>query len=206
MSGIITAAEYKSWRGLSGTAFDSQIDTLRVIADDLIQELAGCKFDAGTYTEIHDGDGTQELITDYVAISSITSIKIGNATQTTLTATTYGHDGDRKVFRLPRDDGQRYGVDDLGLPVNPMGNPYPVFDLGYQNVELVYTAGYATASMPWALKRAAFMMVDSMFDTRGNDQLFTQTKTDSGVSSAMRTVAESNAAITAAIRPYRMAQ
>lgn len=206
MSSIVTIAEYKSWRNLTGTAFDAQVDFLREIAEDIIETMAGCLFDAGTYTEVYDGDGSQELITKHANLTSITSIKIGNATQTTLTSSTYGHDGDRRIYRLPFDDGTRYGVDDLGFPVSPMGNPFPVFQAGNQNVELIYVAGFATASMPWGLKRAVFTMIDSLFDTRGNDLFHVQNKTDSGVSVAMRTAAESTAAVVSAIRPYRMAQ
>lgn len=212
MAGIITTAEYSSWGNLPGSSWDAQIEVLRPMAEDLVLELTGCKFDSGTYTETYDGDDTQELTTDYANIQSITSIKQilgfvdGVANTYTYDIDSYGHDGDRTVYRLPRDDGRRFGLDDWGNQLDPMTASGPVFPLGFKNIELVYVAGYDTADMPQALKRAVCVLIDSMFDTRRNDQIIAQAKTNSGVSITMRSVAEQSAAFTNLIRPWRIAQ
>jgi hypothetical protein len=212
MAGIITVDEYKAWGNLTSSAWDTQVGVLREIAEDLVLELTGCKFDSGTYTELYDGDDTQELTTDYTNIQSITSIKQilsytdGVANTTTFDADTYGHDGERTVFRLPRDNGQRFGMNQWGEPIDPLQPAGPVFPCGYQNIELVYVAGYDTGDMPKSLKRAVFMIMDSMFDTRRNDTIVAQARTNSGVAVTMKTAAEQSAAITQLIRPWKIAQ
>ena len=207
MSGIIDTTEYKAWRGISVADFDTDIGILIPIACDLIESITGVQFDAATYTEVFNGDGSQELIVGSIGITSITSIKVDFHTDspTTLDADTYTHDGDRTIHLLPVDDGQRFGVDEMGRLNDPLVSSAPVFARGFQNVQAIYVAGYSTANMPKDLKLAAYRLVDTFFETRGEDVVYLQNKADSGSTRAMRAVAESDAAIVSMLRQYRRA-
>jgi len=207
MAGIIDAAEFKSWRGFNTSAFDTEVAFLIPIACAMIESATGVVFDAGTYTEVHNGDGTQQIIVKSIGITSITSIKsdFNSTTPITLDATTYAHDGDRTISRLPVDDGHRFGVDEMGRVNDPLVTDHPVFDRGFQNIQVIYAAGYTTANMPADLKLAAYRLVDSFFETRGEDVVYLQNKADSGANRAMRTVVESDAMIVSMVRNYRRA-
>lgn len=207
MAGIISTAEFKTWRGIGNTDFDSQIDMLAPIAQSTIEGLTSCVFDSGTYTETHDGDGTQELYVKAYGITSITSVKSDADTSSpvTLDSSSYNHDGIRCIRRIPRQTGMALGVDmsGTGRIVHPASNTYPVFDFGFGNIQVVYGAGFDTDDMPDDLKLAAFRLVDMFFETRGEDIVYIQNKGDSGATRAMRTVAESDAMMTGLVKKYR---
>ena len=170
---LCTAAEYKAWRGVTSSGYDSLYGTLIDTATAEIERLCGRTVGGfistnGPFTETFDGDGTQYLRLSNGPISSITSIKFGNTDQTTLDATSYTHDGRQTVMLLPRSTGSFVQRDDWGFPVT--GNNGAVFPIGFQNVEVVYAAGYAnTASVPDDLKLVCYRFVDHYAESRGHD-------------------------------------
>lgn len=170
---LCTTAEYKAWRGVTGSGFDALYATLIDTATAEIERLTGRTAGGfiatnGPFTETYDGDGTQSLRLSNGPISSITSIKFGNTDQTTLDSTSYVHDGRHTVMLLPRVTGAFVQRDDWGMPYT--GANGAVFPLGYQNIEVVYAAGYAdTASVPDDLKLVCYRFVDHYAESRGGD-------------------------------------
>lgn len=205
---IITAAEFKADQGIpdANTDYDDRIAAMIPQVQDIVEQEIGAKLDRADYTELFDGQGLQDLIVRRLPINSITSVKLSADTTTpvTLDADTYVHDGDRTISRTPRDTGARSGVDEWGRPISTLRNPYPVFTYGRQNVEVVYNAGYDTADVPQGLKRAAFWLLSSLFELQGEDVIFTQNKTEAGVSRSLRTAAESSGAIKIMLRPWML--
>lgn len=204
---IITTAEYKSWMDLPDTTYDTQIAMLIPLAGAAIESVCGCTFEADTYTRVINGDDSQRLVMDVYGITSITSIKssVDTSAPVTLESSTYTHDGERTIYRVGRDSGSRYGVDQYGRSISPTRPIEPRFERGWQNIEVVCVAGFDTDNMPQVLKHAAFRLIDHYFETRGNDIICTLNKTDSGSSVAMKTQAESNATVMDLLREYRMA-
>jgi hypothetical protein len=170
---LCTATEYKAWRGVTSSGYDTLYGTLIDTATAEIERLCGRTVGGfistnGPFTETFDGDGTQYLRLSNGPISSITSIKYGNSDQTTIDSSGYTHDGKHAVMLLPRTSGAFLQRDDWGMPVTGVsGNVFPI---GFKNVEVVYAAGYAdTASVPDDLKLVCYRFVDHYAESRGGD-------------------------------------
>lgn len=169
---LCTAAEYKAWRGVTSADYDTLYGTLIDTATAEVERMCGRTaggFESANapFTEKFDGDGTQTLRVSNGPISSITSVKFGNATQTTLDSTSYTHDSKRTVLLLPRSSGGFMQRDDWGQP--SIGNGGSSFPEGFQNIEVVYSGGYAANAIPDDLKLVCFRFVDHYADSRGHD-------------------------------------
>lgn len=170
---IVTAAEYKAWRGITGSDYDTLIGTLADIATRKIERLTGrtaggFESESSPYTEQVDGTGTQILRVSN-DISTITSIKVGKpgAYDTTIEASGYTF-RDRSIMRLPHGSGRTYAVDDFGAAVYG-GSRDPSWAEGYSNYEVIYTGGSAVGDIDDDLKHAAYVLIDSYMDSRGRD-------------------------------------
>lgn len=166
---LATITEYKAWRGIETTAWDTLLTLLVATATAEIERLTGRTaggFESATFTEVFDGDGSQTLQVANGPIASITSITSGNSNPTTLEATGYTHDSDRCIMLIPFDAGGGIRSDDFGVSL-PLASRSPSFVPGYQNVTVVYVAGYAT--IPADLKMVCYRFVDHYMDSRGRD-------------------------------------
>jgi len=200
---LCTAAEYKAWRGVTGSGYDTLYGTLIGTATAEIERMCGRTaggFESanGPFTETFDGDGTQSLRVSNGPISSITSIKFGNTDQTTLDSTTYTNDGERTILLLPRATGSFSQRDDWGVP--SLGSSGSVFPIGHQNVEVVYAAGYAT--IPDDLKLVCFRFVDHYAASRGND-METLTEAVGNTNATLRSVPEFRMRMEDLLAPWR---
>lgn len=164
---ICTTAEYKAERGITTTDWDTltgtMIDTQTAKVERYCGRTAG-GFEGGTFTERFNGDGSQCLRVSNGAISSITSIKTGQTgSQSTVSASTYEHDGQRTIYCVPLDGGGNVRRDDWGQTL-PIGQSSPSFPRGFQNIEVVYvTASEATDD----LKEAVYRLIDYQMASRG---------------------------------------
>ena len=166
---LCTAAEYKDWRGITVSDWDTVLGVMITTATAEIERLCGRTaggFESATFTEVFDGDGTQTLLVSNGPISSITSISVGNSDPSTLDASGYTHDSKRTVMRLPFDNGIGARVDDWGVPISSSSSE-PGFTNGLQNISVVYVAGYAT--IPDDLKMVCYRFIDHYLDSRGRD-------------------------------------
>ena len=164
---ISTASAYKTRRGITASGWDTVIGNLLDSAQAEIERLCGRTaggFEAGTFTEYFDGDGSQVLEVSNGPISSITSIKVGNSDQTTLDASGYTFK-ERTILRIPFDGGGGPRRDSWGQQL-PMGSRSPCFPEGFKNIEVVYsTSGEVTDDLETVL----FKWVDHLLASRGRD-------------------------------------
>ena len=160
MSYLITLAEYKAFQGIASndTTNDTMINALiPAIANDIDTYLFGTGYNAQptliqqTYTETFNGTGNDFLRLRGLPIVSITSVTFDYGTTV---AKTYA--GSNFTF-----------IPNQGLlsasPTTTGGMP-SYFAQGNQNIQVVYVAGYAQASVPQALKRAASIMLQRIIN------------------------------------------
>lgn len=154
---IITAAEYKTWFGISATTWDAQLAVIIPAIQDAIEVWTGRRFDTATYTEKHDGGGSCLILRNY-PIASVTSVTYRGET-TAVDSTTYAFSttGSGKLWLLSDSYGWDSGADYPGVPSYPNG---PTFPRGREQVTVVYVGGYAT--MPPGLKMIMYELCQRM--------------------------------------------
>lgn len=167
---LVTASEYKTYRGLSGvTTYDTLIASLITLATARLERLCGRTsggFEAsnGPFTETFDGDGTPILRVSNGPISSITSVKVGSSSQTTLDASSYTIRGNQILLINGSASELVWDSVSSGLTGAHRGVCFPE---GAGNVEVVYEGGYDT--VPGDLKLVVYEIMDHIWGTRGED-------------------------------------
>lgn len=155
---ICTAAEYKTWAGISGTDLDTWLAAVIAQAQDGAEEWCGRGFDSAARTEYYSGTGTTDMslrttpVTTLTSVSYLSSVSAGVASFTAFDGGTYYFDGDSGLL-------VRYSAFDAFDDANP------VWPDGTRNIKVVYTAGYST--IPDGLKLAGFRLIDYLRDMRG---------------------------------------
>lgn len=170
MADLVTATEYKTYAGISGSGDDTVIGVLIDIACAQIRRYCGRNmttgFDAAvTYTEKYDGNGYKQLQLTEWPITSITSVaEIDEAgTSTTLDATEYRVNLTNGILeRLGARTG-RFATNSFGEVDGPGWGWEPCWTEGLQNFTVVYvSAGIATDD----LKFAVYQLIDWMYAER----------------------------------------
>ena len=177
MASLISIAEYKVWAGISGTAQDA---LLTVLVDAVSMEVRRwCDrnlidgFESVSRTERYDGNNEQTIQLKEWPVTSVTSVKLYQAdgTSQTYDSTTYRVDADSGVLSRIDPKKGRFPVTAFGT-VNATFSVQPWFDEGWQNIEVVYTAGYArtpTDLLPADLKMACYRLTDLAYSARGRN-------------------------------------
>lgn len=167
---IITDAEYKTYRGISGTDYDAVLAVINPAVQVRIESYCDRLFTSASRTENYSGDGSQILIVQQWPITAITSITIDSTVLTTATDYAIAERMNGGIYRLPFDSSVGFGsVDQWGVPVRQSAIGYhksPHWPEGYDNIEVIYTAGYVTA--PDDLKLLMFEMIDDQLNARGD--------------------------------------
>jgi len=161
---IVTESEYKTYRGIASTDYDTILADLVERSTDEIESLCGRTsggFEGDTFTETFDGEDTDILRVSNGPISSITSIKLGNSTQSTVDSSAYVF-RDRTIMSAAGRDGSRVYRDAYGS----VSDGSFLFPLGTNNIEVVYVTSDARDDL---LKGAAFRLIDHYLDSRGRD-------------------------------------
>lgn len=170
MADIVSASEYKTYAGITGSGDDTVIGVLIDIACAQIRRYCNRNmttgFDAAvTYTEKYDGTGYKSIQLKEWPITSITSVaEIDDAgTSTTLDATEYRPNlATGELVRLGAVTG-RFATDSWGEVSAPGWGWQPSFVEGTQNYTVVYvSAGIATDD----LKYAVYQLIDWMYAER----------------------------------------
>lgn len=172
MASLISIAEYKVWAGITGTAQDA---LLTVLVDAVSMEVRRwCDrnltngFESVSRTERYDGNDEQTIQLIEWPVTSITSVTLYTAGGDTevLDADTYRVNGDSGVLSRIDPKTGRFPVTAFGT-VNATFSVQPWFDQGFDNVEVVYTGGYAT--IPADLKMACYRLTDLAYSARGRN-------------------------------------
>jgi len=172
MSNLITTSEYKTWANITTTAYDSIIGTIVSGVSTEIRRWCGrdltSGFESATRTEKYDGNNEQTINLIEWPVSSVTSVKVyaSDGTYETLDTTSYRVDATGGVLSRVDPIKARYPVTAFGT-VQATFSVQPWFPDGFDNIEVVYTGGYAT--IPDDLKMAAFRMADLHFSARGRN-------------------------------------
>lgn len=193
---LITASDYKTYRGISDTSLDAQLAVLIPIAQSRLESLCGRPsggFESATWTHDFDGKGGPSLFVRCWPVTSITSVswRSSDGDLTALDSTTYWISDDaRSVERsgatVARGLTNPNSIsDDFDMPLTGM---YPAFFEGLKNYRVIYVGGYASNAIPAELKMAMYRMLDQMFADIGqagdlkseSDGHYSYTKSDSG--------------------------
>ena len=125
-------------------------------------------FESTSRTERYDGNDEQTIQLIEWPVTSITSVTLYTAGGDTevLDADTYRVNGDSGVLSRIDPKMGRFPVTAFGT-VNATFSVQPWFDQGFDNVEVVYTGGYAT--IPADIKMACYRLTDLAYAARGRN-------------------------------------
>lgn len=155
MSDLTTLANVKAWMGLTGNQDDALLSRLIAAASAYIETWTNRTFAAKQYSEVRDGTGGQRLVFADYPVTAVASVVVnGNPIPASPT---------------PSDAGYRF--DSIRL----MLTGYQ-FSRGLGNVELTYTAGYA--SIPPEIEQACIELVALRYKER--DRIGHQSKSLAG--------------------------
>lgn len=194
---IITAAEYKTHRGISGTDYDAILAVIIPSKQAWLERQCGRLFDEDTYTDqVHDGDGTQRLYLNNWPVSAVTAVKsvASDGSTTTLDSTAYRLVDSEYLYRL----GSTETAWESPSPFS--GYRGPCFTEGDGNYSVSYTAGYATA--PDDLKAVMFTLIDMALEERGRNPVLAQSA-DGVVQRTRMSAMERRTILADLVRPWK---
>lgn len=212
---IISTQNFKDYRGITASTWDTLIGTLITNAQAQAERYCRRTFDTATFTETYDGSGAGVLILRNAPITSITSVSAlsrnsdGTETASALSAGTYRFDADSgELFLVPRGLVKSFAFDSLGSP-SPTWSRGASFTEGFQNYRVVYVGGYGGSySMPADLKQAMYEMVDELFTPiylgQGDSKQY-QSETLGDYSYSRKAPEEYSALWKARLEPFRRA-
>lgn len=154
---ILTATDFKTYTGLSGTAYDTRLAVLIPAVQDMLERMSGRLFDAATYTEYQNGRGVATVMVNNPPIRSVTSVQLVDADGTVEFtyaaddyAATVGPDNtDAGLITLvPNALSVELDTEYASSEVRAYGTA-PSFPDGTRNVKVVYAGGFST--MPTSL-------------------------------------------------------
>lgn len=172
MASLISIAEYKVWSGISGTSQDA---LLTVLVDAVSMEVRRwCDrnttngFESMSRTERYDGNDEQTIQLMEWPVTAVTSVTVYTAggDSDVLDTDTYRFDGDSGVLSRIDPRLARFPVTAFGT-VNSTFSVQPWFERGFNNIEVIYTGGYAT--IPADLKMACYRLTDLAYAARGRN-------------------------------------
>ena len=196
---IITASEYKTHRGITGTDYDAILAVIIPSKQAWLERQCGRLFDEDTYTDLaHDGDGTPRLWLKHWPVSEVTAVKLLHSDGSTTTL-------DASSYRLT--DGEYlYRQSDTSTAWEPRSvfSDYrgPCLPNGDGNVLVSFTAGYADTEAPDDLKELMFHLVDWGLEERGRNPVLAQSA-DGVVQRTRMSAMERRTVLADLIRPYK---
>lgn len=165
---LVTASEYKTSRGLTGSGYDTRITAAIGVCEAYIRRYCGrdpdTGFESATWTETISGDGSGTLFLREWPVASITSVKFRESSTvfgTALSTAEYYLSSDTRASRLFRAGGLSSWE-----TTHATGSVWPV---GVENIQVIYVGGYATT--PDDLAEAVFTLVDTWFEQAGRDTI-----------------------------------
>lgn len=179
MATLVSTSDYKAWRNISGSTFDTFIaqilgfvsaDVRRYCSRDLTNG-----FESATRTERYSGPDEAIIQLNEWPITSITSVTQLYAGGDTSVVDSNSYRVDANSGMLSRIDVRRGRF--ASWAIN-QSNGYagnwkadPRFEEGFYNYSIVYVGGYST--IPADLQMAVCRLADVLFNQRGNDPSIT---------------------------------
>ncbi len=176
---LITAADWKTSRGIAGIDFDTRLDVAVPAAEAYVRRYCGRDmangFESAARTEVYDGTGTSTIrlrewpVDSITSVAYLSSVASGAATYgDTVTSSGYYVAGDGELVRFsggghwPTDHGPHGG-----LLCGTSLDAY--WAIGTGNIEVQYTGGYAT--VPADLAEACYLIVDWWWERAGRGEM-----------------------------------
>lgn len=139
----------------ANTSETSILEDLINRASSFANKFTGRQLLQASFAEYYDGDGSGELMLNNYPIQSVTTV----------------HDDPNRDFGasslLVVDDD--YVLDTAGGIILAMAG-HPAFLSGRRSIKVVYSAGYASGSIPYDLKEAVLMIVQHQYKRVYQDQ------------------------------------
>lgn len=162
---IVSASDYKTWKGISASTYDAQLAVVIPAAQSLAEKFCNRKFENATYTEKFSGTGWTQIVVSNAPITDIDFISVADASGAGFTLSsddfTYSTDDSGIIGFSPAIEGTT-AVGRLGpLDTIPWVNS-PNFSPGFLNVSVGYDGGYTSQDMPASLKFAMYSLIDVM--------------------------------------------
>lgn len=179
---LTTLAKVKSQLDIpsSDVSQDTRLNTFIAAASQAIESYCERKFESTSYTEYHHGRRMNFIMPREFPIISVTSIHIDN---------------DRVYSANTLIDASDYSVADRGRTIYYNGK----FPQGFNNIKLVYTAGYAT--VPADIDLACIWAVE-WFERHRKDRNMGRTSVSKGDES-VGILAEMPPMVLQMINPYK---
>jgi uncharacterized phiE125 gp8 family phage protein len=162
---IISTAEFKTFRGISASTYDTLIGLLIGAAQAQAERYCDRTFDTATFTEKYNSSGTNTVVLRNTPITSITSVSLitPDGDTAAIDSSAYTVQLDSGVVKLA---SNLYGwtvIEDMDASERRWGD-LPGFPMGHQNIQVVYVGGYASNAMPSDLKMAMYLYVGLTFE------------------------------------------
>lgn len=198
---VVTTADFKAYKNISGTADDALFATLVLRAQAMMQQACDCFFDEAERTDTFNDDGEGRIFLPATPIASVASVSVvandGNSTE--LGTTDYKFDavtGELRFLALS------HNVWNDARPWNGLARPVDSY-IGFQSVTVTWTGGYADGTHPGDLKQAALELVDYLFARSKNADPTLQSESLGNYSYSRAAIADHTAMIDRLLRPYK---
>lgn len=176
---LITYAQYTALYAVPSVFTQAMVEEVIDRVSDALNDALGRNYEAATYTDVMDGDGSETLLVRNPPIRTLTSIAVTSGTSTTTYTSSSspalsdlfrwtGSTSGRGEIRYADAVRGRFGVDDFGLQVSPQFGVYPCFPEGFQNITVVYDGGYTT--IPDRVLRLVSILVSHELKRIGTDR------------------------------------
>lgn len=164
---LTTLDPVKAWLNIGQTTPDTSKDailsSLITSCSTLIEEWCSRSFISASYSEGYNGTGTSRLILNETPITAVASLAINDQVVPASTdPLVYGYQFDENTIYLVGAPVPYYMIGRL-TNSNVSGNN--IFPMGNQNIQVSYTAGFAT--IPMGLQQACIDFVAHKFVQRG---------------------------------------
>jgi hypothetical protein len=177
---LTVLANVKAWLGITATTDDATLTRLISAASTLVQNYLNRTIAATEYEETHNGNGRQILMLSNAPIVSVQSLMIGTAA-----IAAFASSG----------NNTGYWFDQNGSGLHLAGY---CFEHGIQNVNIAYTAGYATT--PLDIEQATIELIALRY--RERDRIGQISKGLAGETTTF-TQADMTQSIKTQLAPYR---
>ncbi len=131
-----TLAQYKQYLKITDTSLDDWLTDQITEIEDGIRICLGRSLETATFTEVYNGDGSNELVLNQFPVTSITNV--------------YYMDEDAETWTEYVDETD---YDRLVIDYSKLIMVGGVFYEGVGNIKVIYVAGYST--IPGTIKKAA---------------------------------------------------
>jgi hypothetical protein len=182
---LVTAAAYKTSRGISGSDFDARIAVAIGVAEQIVRDLCGrdrtAGFESATWTEYLDGTGDDVLRLREWPVASVTSVKYRES------STAFGEALDTSAYYIDPTADNRGELHIWGSSAQ-WGQTQSVWPAGSKNIQVVYVGGYDT--IPADLQEACFILIDSWYASSLRDSVSSQAEVLGQINRTLKTEGE----------------